>query len=59
MRCLLEAQMTPATLAAELQATLEFQPRANVLQLDGARATAELLHGLAMNAVESVACATG
>lgn len=59
MRCLLESQMTPATLAAELSATLTFQPRANALQLDGASATAELLYGLVSNARESVACANG
>jgi predicted glycosyltransferase len=59
MRCLLDSQMTPATLAAELSATQQFQPRANVLQLDGANATADLLYGLAMNGAESVACATG
>ena len=59
MRCLLEPLMTPERLAEELRRTLTFRPRPNVLQLDGANATAELLHRLSIRAPESVACATG
>lgn len=59
LRCLPESQLTPANLARELQQTPEFQPRANVLQLDGARVTADLLQNMAARATEVLACAAG
>lgn len=59
MRCLPAAEMTPTTLAAQLLQTLSFQPRPNVLQLDGARVTTETLYEMAMQAQESRSCATG
>lgn len=59
MRCLPESQLTPATLAVELQQTLQFQPRGNVLQLDGARVTADLLHAMTARGTEVLSCAAG
>ena len=59
LRSLPESALTPAKLAAELQATLSFQPRPNVLQLDGARVTTDLLYALVNRAEERTPCIAG